>query len=165
MKQFGLLIFTLLFFTYLFSGCKNEKPCFDQENNYGVIAANVKMGECFTFMKKSEYVVKSYIEFLDLVSEIDTSVWKQTLCDTVSLADTIDFSKYTLLGKYAEGTACSIGFRREVTINSVDSKYIYAVTVYECGSCDVQTMSMNWVLVPRLPENYSVVFEVSNNEQ
>jgi hypothetical protein len=42
-------------------------------------------------------------------------------------------------------------------------KYIFTVYVNDKGLCKSQGVSMNWVLVPKLPSGYSVQFEVEED--
>ena len=72
----------------------------------------------------------------------------------------IDFSQYTLLGKYTQGGGCSINFARKVYIDDTNKKIIYSVRVIEEGACEMLGMSMNWALVPKIPSDYIVEFEV-----
>ncbi|GAB3642928.1 hypothetical protein GCM10027423_35640 [Spirosoma arcticum] len=71
----------------------------------------------------------------------------------------VDFSKYTLLGNYAQG-GCDVAFTRNVIRDDTRKKYVYTVTVREAGACKKLGFSMNWVLVSKLPVGYSVDFKV-----
>jgi len=73
--------------------------------------------------------------------------------------DTVDFSQYTLLGKYARGN-CKAIFERNATKNEMQKKIFYKVKVYQCGSCEINWESMNWVLVPKIPADYNVSFTI-----
>ena len=64
-----------------------------------------------------------------------------------------------MLGKKASG-GCRVGFKREVISDDSNSQYIYKITVCEYGLCKSARISMNWVLVPKLPQGYTVKFEV-----
>ena len=59
----------------------------------------------------------------------------------------IDFSQYTILGKYAEAGGCKVVFDRNVTKNIENKKYIYKITIIHCGYCEDGFSDMNWVLV------------------
>ncbi len=71
----------------------------------------------------------------------------------------IDFSQYTLLGQFGGATGCERFYSRRVTINENQRKYNFLVRVSECGGCEPWEMRWHWVLVPILPEDYSVSFE------
>jgi hypothetical protein len=69
----------------------------------------------------------------------------------------IDFDQYTVLGKYAEGQ-CTTAFER--VVNSQGNVHVYTIRVHQCGKCESLITSMNWVLVPKVPEDHEVQFLV-----
>jgi hypothetical protein len=72
----------------------------------------------------------------------------------------IDFNRFTALGKHVSGT-CSVVFERNVTRNDALKTYIYTIDVWQCGNCEKRNASMNWVLVPKIPDDYTVKFVVN----
>lgn len=74
----------------------------------------------------------------------------------------IDFSKYTLLGKYAGGNNyCSVQYSMDVTNDAANRQYIFTVTVNQKGRCKrASRWQWHWVLVSKLPDDYVVKFEV-----
>ncbi|MFQ3580146.1 MAG: hypothetical protein SNJ71_08425 [Bacteroidales bacterium] len=76
----------------------------------------------------------------------------------------IDFNKYSVLGKYASGQ-CKVTFERNVTKDDSQKKYIYKIKVHECGKCKTNWEDMNWVLVPKIAEDYSVNFLIDQIER
>ncbi|MBX2874241.1 MAG: hypothetical protein KTR30_19130 [Saprospiraceae bacterium] len=74
-------------------------------------------------------------------------------------APSIDFSQYSLLGQFGGATGCERFYSRKVSINENQRKYTFLVRVSECGGCEPFDMRWHWVLVPILPEDYSVTFE------
>ena len=72
---------------------------------------------------------------------------------------TINFNQYTLLGKYASG-GCQVVYEREVSKIDVAKKCFYKIKVHQCGTCEKYSESMNWVLVSKIPKDYSVSFIV-----
>lgn len=68
-----------------------------------------------------------------------------------------DFSQYTILGKYAKGT-CRAIFERNVSRDNSKKECVYKIKVRECGSCELLISSMNWVLVPKIPDDYNAIF-------
>jgi len=71
----------------------------------------------------------------------------------------IDFSQYTVLAHYTSG-GCYAVFERKVTKNFEKQKYIYKIKVIICGTCQRNWGSENWVLIPKIEENYTVDFIV-----
>jgi hypothetical protein len=58
---------------------------------------------------------------------------------------------------YQRGT-CRVNFERNVSTDSINKKYIYSIKVNECGNCKTNYEHMNWVLVPKIPDNWTVEF-------
>ncbi len=73
--------------------------------------------------------------------------------------DSIDFDKYTILGKYAN-EKCKVTFERHVTKDDTQEKYFYNIKIHQCGTCKTNWESMNWVLVQKIPDDYNVSFTV-----
>ncbi len=73
---------------------------------------------------------------------------------------TIDFSKYSVLEKGVNTGGCSVVFERNVSKNIKHKKILYTITVHQCGDCKKLNISWNWVLVPKIPEDYTVEFKV-----
>ena len=44
--------------------------------------------------------------------------------------------------------------------NPTHKKIVYTVTVHQCGGCEKNNTSWNWVLVPKIPEDYTIEFKV-----
>jgi hypothetical protein len=75
----------------------------------------------------------------------------------------IDFNQYTVLGKYASG-GCAVVFERNVSRNDAEKRVIYKIKVHECGDCLVHVGYVQWVLVPKIPDDYTVSFVVENKK-
>ncbi len=103
----------------------------------------------------NEYVINSGEEYQELLNH-KASVPE---CADFQLPS-IDFSRYTLLGKYAYGGGCSVSFERKVYKDDVNKRIIFSIKVIEKGPCEMIIGKMNWVLVQKIPPNYSVIFEV-----
>ena len=73
----------------------------------------------------------------------------------------IDFSQYSILGKYAEGDS-RVVFERNVTKSIEKQKYIYKIRVIQCGSWLTYNASLNYVLIPKMEDNFSVEFIVEH---
>jgi len=71
-----------------------------------------------------------------------------------------NFRKYSILGSFTLGSGCRTFYRRQLKINHYNKKYIYTVSVFECGGCLPARFSLNMVLVPALPDQtYEVEFK------
>ena len=72
----------------------------------------------------------------------------------------IKFGQQTLLGNQTSVAGCTAFYTRTLTADSEAKLYIYHITVNAEGSCEKILSHKNWVLVPKLPEGYTVKFEV-----
>lgn len=158
-------IFNSIFILLLYfqnTGC--QKPCLSSDDkNSGIIVSEFEIGSsCFTLGRSSSYpMVEEFVIDNDSAykSWIDTvNIFYNPQCSS-AVTPSIDFTKYTLLGKYAEG-GCEVKFVREVIQDDLQKSFIYTIGVDECGICKKLQFSWNWVLVPKLPQGYSVKFIV-----
>ena len=72
----------------------------------------------------------------------------------------IDFVHYTVLGKHTQ-SGCIVRWLRDVSKNDKLKKYVYTITVVNCGNCHSRDASMNWVLIPKIEDDYTVEFIVN----
>jgi len=71
----------------------------------------------------------------------------------------IDFSQYTLLGIYTRED-CQVRFERNVYKDITNKKYDFTIKVIQCGKCETNAESMNWVLINKMPSDFSVFFRI-----
>lgn len=82
-------------------------------------------------------------------------------CDTATLRR-IDFSKYSLIGIMTTYGDCDSLYRNfNMDDRAHKLRYIIDITQYGGPCNDKLNMSLNLALVPKLPNNYSVEFEVN----
>jgi len=144
--------------------CKTKEICHEKEYNTGIIESNFDMGKCFYFLDSSSYVINTIKDYQDLVNQTDSAYIANSMSDCLGYElYSIDFKDFTLLANYADGNGCSVAFQRDVINDSINKKYIFTVHVFECGDCNLTEVSMNWVKVPKLPDGYSVEFNVIKN--
>lgn len=162
--QKTLLIIVFLAFvsgTILFiSSCKKDPFCNAKDSNSGIIISNYSF-KCIAYdlgPKGEQVVIDSDSSFKAFIDK-DLEHAKSYNCDINNFLK-IDFSQHTLLGLDASGGGCDIGFERNVTKDDANKLYKYTVKVNKCGGCKQEAISMNWVLVPKLPQDYKVEFEV-----
>jgi hypothetical protein len=117
-------------------------------------------GTCFGDYDRSKgYVIRNDSEYRQLREAIVIN--SISGCDTVSLP-AIDFNKYTLLGYYLS-RGCTLEVDRQVVNDVPNKKYIYSLKIHNTTTlCRSLVISMNWVLVPKLPGDYTVDFVVNN---
>jgi len=132
----------------------------DCEDNFdttgGIITSELDLGMCFSDVGALDpnYVINDSTAFQSLgILPVNTPE-----CVGTTLPE-IDFNTQTLLGLYADGT-CNVGFDRIVLRDDDLKRYTYTVGVNACGTCESLRFSMNWVLVLKLPADYTVEFIV-----
>ena len=156
MKDLIILFVCLFVLGASFNSCeKSEDICSTGTDiNLGLIIMDYDFGSCFSDvgMLQQQYVIKDEATFAEL-----GFLPNNTPACAEAEPTAIDFSRYSLLGMYAEGT-CSVFYTREVTKEEAIKKYIYKVSTQECGFCERLAFSMNWVLIPKIEEGYSVEF-------
>ncbi len=157
MKNLSILAICLFLLGVSFNSCeKNEDLCSSgMDVNLGLIIMDYDIGACFSDvgMLNQQYVIRDEEDF----AELGFLPHNSTTCSEAELP-AIDFTRYSLLGRYAEGT-CSVFFTREVLKKETEKKITYKVSTQECGFCERLNFSMNWVLVPRIEDGYTVDFE------
>lgn len=151
----SLILILVLASVFLYSSCVDDcEDTFDTSG--GIISAVFSFGDCFSDVGALEpqYVIRDNAAYQSLgILPLNT-----TECMSMFFPD-IDFETYSLLGLYADG-ACSASFDRIVEKDDNIKKYTYTIGVNTCGNCESLRFSMNWVLVPKLPDDYTVSFSV-----
>jgi len=142
---------TILSSILFFSGCEKE-DIFE-----GIIVKEFDTGRCFPPFgnEPDEYVITNDSLYQNLLT-LGTVV-----CGNYTLPE-IDFTTYTLLGKFTVSDGEVKYYRREVIKDESNMKYIYTIYM-KCKNNSKAAISMNWVLVPKLPDNYSVKFAVDKD--
>lgn len=80
-------------------------------------------------------------------------------CEADSLPS-IDFSKYTLIGKYVTGGGCSFELEREVYDDAETKTITYHIVAESKGECALFGFSWNWMLIPSISDDYLVQFKI-----
>jgi len=142
------------------TACEAESSCENSDTIDGIIDTVYDLGNCYQYMRDTSYVISDIVEFKKLKNEIDSAFYAQnSQCDTAQLI-VPDFTKYSLLAYFTEVKACDAAYKRTVLNESALHKYIYTIEIEACGNCTYMIPNMNWVLVPKLPENYTVEYKV-----
>lgn len=142
------------FLMTLILSCTKNKNCYlsQQIIGNGEIVSNALVSQpLITWdMKNQEHIIQADTQN---VFELKVSF------DNGNTFDDIDFKQYTLLGKYAREN-CKATFERNVSKDDSQKKIFYNLKIKQCGKCETNWESMNWVLVPKIPENYNVIFNI-----
>lgn len=76
-----------------------------------------------------------------------------------SLKGPIDYSEYSVLC-YGMHVGCNVQFDRNVTFYHATQTVKYSITVTECIDCDELRYAENYVLVPKFPPTYTVIYDI-----
>jgi hypothetical protein len=141
----------ILLLLLIFCSCGEKDLNCSEDRNSGIIVESVYFDDwCLNDFMDQSFVISDQ-------AQLDSIIGSSSCEEGVDSPD-IDFALYTLLGIYAGGGGCSGSFIREVTRDESAHKFVYEVEVKECGMCSMYFFSMNWVLVPKLPEGWTVEF-------
>lgn len=71
-----------------------------------------------------------------------------------------DFQNYSIIGKEVTG-GCNVRIiSRDVKIDQSAKQYRYTITFKDCGLCKRMAIVPNRVIVPKIPNDYEVSFDV-----
>ncbi len=158
--KFTFILFPLSSLIWLGNACTPEVSCQSGDTIDGIIDSTYNLGMCYQYMEDTTYTISDIIDFQNLRGRMDSLfLSKNTGCDTIILISP-DFNKETLLGCFAEGSGCDASFHRTVFKDEAQKKYTYTIEIEDCGNCNYRIPSMNWVLVPKIPDSYTVEFKV-----
>ena len=147
MKRFYPLLL-ILASSLTLSNCGATPFCSGDTKNVGEIKENFKIPECFRPKEgtQEQFIVRS-LDDLDTVN-----------CNLTQVP--VDFQQFSILGKSVSGGCKLRVITREVQINHQAKKYTYTIKFKDCGLCKSLGTIFNAVLVPSIPQDYDVVFDV-----
>ena len=128
------------------------QSCNKIHKDTGVITEEPRIRGCLPVLESVEWIIRTQAEYEALASG------SGTLCVDDSFP-AIDFDNYTLLGRYASGD-CKAKFFRQVLRDDQAKTMTFNILVKDRGSCKKLVYSWNWVLVPKFPADYTVLFNV-----
>ncbi|MEO0470460.1 MAG: hypothetical protein AAF206_12620 [Bacteroidota bacterium] len=156
MKVLHKVFFALLTLGALSACQDNNDTCPECSDKLGIIEiaqfAPLAGPDCFFEYAADQYTIQTQAEFDDMVAEATSNC-------TSFVPESIDFDTYSLLGQKVDGSGCSRVFCPKVTDKKNRKQYLYEVELLECGFCLPYEQRMEWVLVPKLPDDYEVEFE------
>lgn len=144
----------IYFLTFLFllmsaSSCKKD--------NFIIIEGVESISfECFEPIAEHQ-VINSYDEYSALLDEYRDYTQN---CLTY-FSPQIDFTEKTLLGQRITVTACNVSSISEVFADPDQKQYIYQLQVNLEGTCEILFERVIWIVVPKLPDNYTVAFKAN----
>lgn len=145
----------------LCTACKQEKNCLDYNGNSGIIIESIDMGACYTYLTGTGFLVKDTNDYKKLPNFTNDSVQEDLGCPGNPARPEIDFEEKALIGARTFAEGCTIGYEREATFDSVNKVIVYKINVHQCGDCNDKRYSMNWVLIPNIPEADSLYVNIN----
>jgi hypothetical protein len=74
----------------------------------------------------------------------------------------VNFELYSVLA-FPTVSNCAGTFTRDVTFDEANQMVIYKITINNCTDCTGQVGQSNFVLTRKIPENFTVNFELVSN--
>ncbi len=143
------------------SSCEVDLPCNGCDLNDPGLILPISAGPiaaCLdaSYPINSQWVIRDENSYQSVANQLQFS---PTDCDSLELA-AIDFSQHSVLSMAAEASGCEQYFCPRVEALPEDKQYRFTIVVKECGGCEPLIIQRFWVVVPRLPDGYTVDFVV-----
>jgi hypothetical protein len=143
----------IILIVIVYGCCKSDKFT---ENSGSIIADFQYDYSCIRPSLSKNVIIKDSSSY-HLAFRIDSSFNNFERCHLLKLPD-IDFTKYSILGNYKDG-GCDAVFKRNVRIDTNTKAITYSISVKDCGMCKVETFNYNFVIIPKIPNDYVVEFK------
>jgi len=137
--------FVIIVLSVALAKCSRGPKCWGDDKNEGIIQEEIGL-TCVDIVSQTEFVITNDSQLLSTFKGACTP-------------PTIDFNVHSLLGLYTTGK-CEVKYIREVIRKEEERKYEYTVTLKQCGLCKRAALSYNWVIVPKLPNGWTVDFKI-----
>lgn len=140
-----------------FSACSkglDSVECESKNTDKGLIESSIDFGTCIYEIKTKKFIIQNPTDYTELQEEINNGKIGSDNCSY----PIIDFEKHTLLGQYAQATGCTINFNRNVAVDSTIKQVNYIINTEGCGACEMLGYSYNYVLVKKIDDTYTILF-------
>ena len=143
-------LITALTLLTILTSCSKGPKCWGDDKNKGDIEDNFEMPDCYgaDISTDHNYVIRSS-------DDLDT------LDNCTRDPFPVDFTQHSIIGQVVSGQ-CNIKVIRDLTIDDNNKEYVYTVTVKECGLCKKEGIDDQLVLVPAIPNDYTIRFDVKH---
>lgn len=153
LRSSSFLALSLLFVITSLSSC-NKKCVISKETlDSGVIIKNVifypNSGNMTQSMSSASYLINANSPYADRIEVGVNGAGKAP----------VDYSQYNVLCLPVKAK-CNAAFDRKVTIDDANQKVTYTIITTQCGNCEQEWYTENYVLVPTFPASYSVTYDV-----
>ena len=107
--------------------------------------------------------LQTRLEYPDTYQSIPEMTYDAFLA-TCNVFPDVDFSRHSILGYQATGSGCTVIFEKHVYRDDQNKQIMYELAVVEEGACEKAIHNRNLILVPRIPDDYSVAFSMSDRK-
>lgn len=146
--QYQYIAYLFLLLNLLLNSCAEQLITIEEVNN-------IAISDCALFSQTS-YIINDTAAYNQLQIEMNNT----PECIGILLPN-IDFGEKTLLGKLTSiNNVCAVNYKHEILADTDAQNYIYRITVSKTNGCNNNYSSMNWITVPKMPTNYSVLYEI-----
>lgn len=135
----------------LFSAC-SKYPKRGQSINKGDIIDNYAVTDINTInlATNGEYVIKDQ-------KMLDSLLYNKPWTDNTN--NSFDFNQHSIIGKYISG-GCKLSIIRDLCIDHSRKRFTYTIRFRDAGICFAKAVNYNLVIVPKIPDDYTVVVHV-----
>ncbi len=157
MKRLATLLFTCSTILILaLTSCK-KKCDLGESSDSGAILTDVvvypQTGYMTEWLQPEQYLITAESEYTDR--------FKMSLDKGYTQTD-FDFNSYSLLA-FPISTNCFAVFDRSVEIDHMNQQIFYKIAVRDCGKCDDKRYVENWIAIPAVASNYTVLYDVTQS--
>lgn len=165
MLRFFLSWSILLFIGCSLSGCYVDSAiCPDCESDPGIIISFEAgpSGDCesLQYRQTDNFVIQDDSSYQAILS---TTANSYNGCDSLSLK-AVDFDQHSVMSMAVSGSGCSRTFCVTVEDDPTTRQYNFISRVVECGGCEPLEVVRFWVVVPKIPDDYSVSFSTVRDQ-
>lgn len=165
MLRFFLSWATLLLIGSSFSGCYVDSAiCPNCESDPGIIVSFEAgpIGDCETlqYRQTDNFVIQDDSSYQAILS---TGSNYFNDCDSLTLK-AVDFDQHSVMSMAVSGSGCSRSYCVTVEDDPTIRQYNFISRVVECGGCEPLEVVRFWVVVPKIPDDYSVSFSTIRDQ-
>lgn len=158
-KNYSVKYYFILIIIGLINACTHDEPELVKPNYESVVL------NCL-YQKDAEFIITTEQEYIQMATQIYREM-SGNCADTTQAP--FDFNYYVLLGRYAEFDS-NDKLTKEVIEDNNLKKIIYKIekTIVNNpsnngGFGNILTVGMNWIIIPKPPEDYKIIIDYQEN--
>ena len=158
------LHYLFVFFVVFLFGCTVPQEEISKVEFIDISKDSV-LRNCFVPLESGEWVINSKEEYEAILQHYNKGYIIGKNGTSISCKDiarpVINFSEKTLIGKSVGVSGCGASFDKNVYKDTKNKKIIYEIKARGSGFCMGWFESYNWILIPKIPEDYKVEFKLT----